>query len=60
MTWHTKQCVKCLTRRATSWYGYVSLPKKGQYALAGWCRYCVKDTGFVGHYRPAMGRRKEP
>lgn len=50
----TKNCVKCLKRRASSWTGYVV--DGADEILAGWCRYCVRFRGFSGHFKRKMGR----
>lgn len=62
----TKRCVRCLTRKATVFDGYVLMQPKNTktgravHLLAGWCSRCAnKDEGdFVGHWRREMGSRK--
>lgn len=49
----TKNCVRCLKRKAKIWGGHVKKDKED--VLAGWCNKCREISGFSGHYLREMG-----
>lgn len=58
----TTHCVRCLTRKAVMYSGYVQKPGVRDGVLAGWCRRCwnhhKRTRVFAGHWRTDMGIRK--
>jgi hypothetical protein len=55
----TRRCVRCMTRDATAWAGYVT---RGKVEIhAGWCSVCqpisTKLAAWRGHWRRKMGKR---